>query len=219
MPIEFMLMGSGGSNTPVTVTDEGDSAPDSGTSSAQHTYNSKTVNGASRGYVLLSYYSGVGSTRYVTSATWGGTSMTIERQTVTNGGSGPGAQTWGVAILSIDAASASGDVVINFSGIINDSEITIASTDDEYIGTSDTGAAVSTGTAVLSNLNAPPNGGARLAVAVHVNDPTGMTWTNATELSDLDAGSFQHSAAYDEDSNTSDITVASDVAAVGISVR
>lgn len=201
---------------PIEYTDHGDSAPDSGTTTDTHTFNSKSVTRSSRAYVLLTYrVGGTGSNRVVSSATWGGNSMTIEVQA----NSDSGAEVVGVAILSIAAGDASGNVVVTFDGTANDSEITIVSTDNEVTGTVDTDTADSATTATLNALTAPPSGGARFAVANSPGDTSGMTWGNATEISDLDAGAYRHSAAADVSTNTSDITVASDQVAVGISVR
>jgi hypothetical protein len=210
------LVGFGVGGSDITVIPETDfGAPSSGDGTDTHTFTSPSLSGPEK-YFLVTWRRAVGATT-LDSATWGGAAVTI----LVQGGFDAGGETVGAAIGY--CANASGNIVLNFSLGAN-SYMSLASLSGAVTpGTAvDTDSESANGTADLDSLTTPGDGGARLAVYANQTDTTAVTWTNATEFSDADAGTWRHSAAYDlGDDGTA---IAADGAAageviVGVSIR
>lgn len=209
--------------TGISITDDGDAALSSGTSSTQHTYSSLSSSGPAS-YVLLTWHDG--NSRTLTSATWGGNSCTILFQDVNPTGD---AGELGAALLYISGAQ-SGDLVLNWSNVVFTSNVTVVSLN----GVNNPGAPVDTDSeredsvgssgVDLDSLSSPGAGGIRLAVFVS-NPNSSITWSNAVELSNITAsGFYRHTAAYDlGDDGTTIVPSASGDASkktvVGVSLR
>ncbi len=187
------LIGFGGGGLPVVPTDDGDNAPSSGEGGSAHTYGSLTSTGPVS-VLLITFGNAAGGNPTLDTVTFDGDSMTeLHEATRTTG------EDTGCAIYIIDGAK-SGDVVATWSGTMAASHLTIVSLDHlrdlTAIDVDDAGAASGTGTAMTA-LVGPGNNGIVLAVYANDTDFAGdVTWTNATEISDLDAGTHQHSAAW-----------------------
>ena len=196
----------------ITIVDDGDAAPSSGTGTATHTYNSQTSTGPSSVVALTWFKSGANTT--LSSITWGGVSMSILVQSGTVNASGDNV---GAAICII-AGAQSGNIIATFSGSTGDSEITKVSLDNlQNLTAVDTDAAANDLSALLS----PGAGGIRIGASANNAQSTAVSWTNAIEIADLSIGSSRHSAAYDlgDDGGTISCTGSPRVRTVGVSLR
>lgn len=196
----------------VTIVDDGDAAPSSGAGTATHTYNSQTSTGP-KSALLITWREA--SDFELSTVTWNGNSMNILAQTHFVDANGVGAA---IAIIS---GAQSGNVVLGFSGSVDDSHITKVSLDNLVsIAARDTD--TDTDNVNLDNLTSPGDGGIRLAAFADKSSGNTVSWTNATELSDLDAGAHRHSAAYDLGDDGGTITPSggsTDQAVAGVSLR
>lgn len=186
----------------ITVADDGDFAISSGSGGTAHTFNSVVTTKATS-FALVTWSDA--STLTISSATWGGAACSILAQV----SSGASTRT-GSAILAI-AGAQTGNLVINFSAACDSSRVSAISADGVVSLTPvDTDTSFiefgSSTSCDLDNLTAPGVGGLRLAVGTSFADTTAWTWTNATEVSDLDAGVWRHSAAYDLGNNGTTIS-------------
>ena len=83
------------------------------------------------------------------------------------------------------------------------------------------GAATGTGT-VMTNLLVPGMGGIRIAVYANDTPTTAVTWANAVEQSDVDAGNHRHSVAWVLQNSDDDIDAdgaSDDHQLIGIALR
>lgn len=202
------------------IADDGDAAPSSGVSTSVHTYNSKTSTGPQTILCLTAWDANAPADISPTSVVWGGTSLTKIRGTTTEN---VHASIWGYL-----GGALSGNIVVTFSaGSSNpdDSEITILSYSgiqsltavDSDIGTEETGSSIS-----FDALNTFDADGCFVCCAMNEADTTAVTWTNATERSDLDAGSFRHTVANGTGTPSGTITCSggsADWSFVGVSLR
>ncbi len=183
-------LSAGAGGFAVVPTDDGDFAPTSGTSSSAHTFASMTSTGPAS--VVLIMWNAL-SVRTISTITFDGNSMTELHEA----GRSTGLLN-GCAIYIINGAQ-SGDIVATFSGAAGDSHITIVSLANlrslTAIDVDDAGASSGTGTAMTALTNP---GGRGIVLAVYANDgsATAVTWTNATEIADLDMGLGRHSASW-----------------------
>jgi hypothetical protein len=174
---------------------DGDFAPDSGTGTATHTYNSITagpISAVARSVVAITW-DNAGAVRTVSGVTFDGNTMTELHEAGRSTG-----KNVGCALYVIDG-SQSGDIVVTFSGTVADSHITVLSPEDIISDTpvdvGDAGAATGTGT-IMTNLLVPGMGGIRIAVYANDTGTTAVTWANAVEQVDVDAGNHRHSVAW-----------------------
>lgn len=207
-----MIPGGASGAIAVTVTDDGDVAsPTSGASTSIHRFAAQTSTGP---FSILCI--GINSSSVtLVSAMWNSSAMTIHVQQASSNK--------GCAIASI-AGTQSGEIALTFSGSLTDSSITKLSLNNVRSRTAiDTDAeAHASGGADLDSLASPGIGGIRVAMYVNGTQGTAVSWTNATEVSDFDAGQFRHSVAYDTGPDATAITAdgASDAEAiVGVSWR
>jgi hypothetical protein len=170
--------------------------------------------------VLILSWQSTTTARTLSSATWGGNAVTIHVQTNIDGGS----TCVGVAILSINGAQASGDIVCNFNNTVNLAFITVVSLSNVANQTpidTDSGTSA-TGAADLDSLASPLAGGIRIAGYANVANGTATTWTNATDISDVDVTVLRHASGYDTGDDATAIqanAAADDEAIVGVSWR
>jgi hypothetical protein len=201
----------------ITPVDDGDAAPSSGAGTSTHTFGSQSSTGPFS-FVKITWIEDTGSDRTITSATWGGAATTIPVQEFMPTAVEDGI---GAAILYI-AGAQTGNIVVNFSGDVEDSQITKVSLDNVNTTFIDTDFDAQESTSLnLDALSSPGLGGIRLAVYGNTSDASGCTWTNATEIADLDAGTFRHSAAWDlgDDGTTINCSRSdSDSAIAGLSI-
>lgn len=179
----------------ITIVDDGDAAPSSGTGTATHTYTSLASTGP-YSFALITWVDASDLT--LNSATWGGNACTVYGQ---SGAVGSGGKRPTTSIVGISGAQ-TGNLVLNFSAACDDSEVTVVSLANlQSLTAVDTDSDVrlfSDATACdLNGLTTPGVGGIRLAVYCHSTDTSAISWTNATALADLDAGTYRHTAAYD----------------------
>lgn len=206
----------GGAKPPIPApVDDGDATNSSGL--ASHTYAAQTSTGP---VTVLGITWGDGSSRTLNSATWNGDAVSILVQQVVAMGAGFG----NAAICIIGGGARSGNLVLNFSGTVLDSEITKLSVSNLIsimaIDTDDETSAG--GGADLDSLLSPGIGGIRIGVFANDADTTGVTWTNATEVSDIEVTNHRHSVAYDLGDNATTITAdggAVGEVIVGVSLR
>ena len=201
----------------VTLVDDGDAAPSSGTGTATHTYNSQTSTGPVS-VIAITWDDGGGRT--LDSITWNGVAMTIMVQANVSGGSTaiPGA-----ALCIINGAQ-SGSVVATFDASCDDSEITkISLSNLQSLTPIDTDSESSTsGGSNLDSLASPGTDGIRLTAYAEDNPTASVSWTNATEVSDINGGSWRHSVAYDLGDDATTIEAnggGDDEVHVGVSLR
>lgn len=186
----------------ITVADDGDFAVSSGANTTALTFNSViTTKGTS--FALITWKDA--STLTLSSATWGGNACSILVQQ-----SSGSSTRIGCAIIAISGAQ-TGNLVLNFSAACDDAEVTAISADNVQsltpVDTDATFQEFGSATSVdLDALTAPGVGGVRLAVEAHFSSGTAITWTNATEVSDLATGTYRHSAAYDLGNNGTTIS-------------
>ena len=203
----------------IVPTDDGDAAASSGLPGTIVTWTSASTTGP-HSYALLTYDDGTDAIT-VSSATWGVEACSILEQAQPASGA-----TTGAAILYC-AGAQTGDLVITFSGDVPEAEITKVSlanvVDPDTPVDTDELTSTSATSFDLAALSSPGAGGIRLAVFAHRDDPNTVTWTNASEISDLDVGGYQHSAAYDlgDDATTinASISGANRGSLVGVSLR
>lgn len=205
-PIQFMdgllnpIIGSG-AVADIEITDDGDFALSSGGTTATHTFNS-VVTSRADSFALITWNDD--QTITLDTATWGGNACSILVQATTTA-----ATRRGCAIIH-RAGTQTGNIVLTFSAACTSSHVTAVSLDNLQSSTpvdtdSDVRASGDATSNDLDALAAPGVGGIRLAVQSNSSDTTALTWTNATEVSDLDAGSNRHTAAYDLGNNSSTI--------------
>lgn len=198
----------------IALIDDGDAAPSSGTGGTAHTYSSQTSTGPTS--VLAITWVGDGALRTLSSATWNGNAMSIlvQRSTGSN---------WDRAAFVAISGAQSGAIVLNFSGNVSDSHITkISLTNVQSLTPLDTDSAEGEDAALsLASLSSPGEGGIRLAAIAGAADTVDTTWTNATEIADLDAGVERHSVAYDLGDDGTTISADNDgfQTLVGVSIR
>ena len=205
----------------ITPTLDGDFAPDSGTGTAAHTYNSITagpISAVARSGVAITW-DNAGAVRTVSGVTFDGNAMTESHEA----GRATGLNV-GCAFYIIDD-SQSGNIVVTFDGTVDDSHITVVSLEDVIsetpVDVGNAGAATGTGTS-MTNLLVPGMGGIRIAVYANDTGTTAVTWTNATEQSDVDAGSHRHSVAWVEGNSNDNIKAdgaSDDHQLVGVALR
>lgn len=177
---------------PVSIAIEASSAPDSGTTTNTHTYNSQTSLGTAA--VFISWENSA-AVRTLSSLTWNANPMSILVQTTEASGARPGH-----AIAVIDGAQ-SGNLVAVFSGSCNDSHITIVSlTDVQSLTPIDTAFDDTNALGIdLPALTGVDADGIVLVGFANASNSDAVTWTNATEIADIDAGDInspRHSCAY-----------------------
>lgn len=218
------LAGFGGAAFPaITVTDDGDSAPSSGGGGAAHTYNAKTSTGPHTVLLITAY--DVGGAFTINSVTWNGGAVTQWVQANTSNGSDDVA-----AAIFYVAGAQTGNIVINFSVGVTDSEITILSL-DKLVSTTptdtDTATSNSASGVTLSALDPSARGGVRLAAFANDGATVAITWTwtGHTEASDVNATDSRHGVAYKiNDTSGGSIAAAGDgptrkCALAGVSLR
>lgn len=200
----------------ITIVDDGDAAPSSGTGTATHTYDSQTSTGPHTA-VIITWQDFSDLT--LSSLTWNGDAMSILVQGTTNDGQG-------AAIAIIDGGARSGNLVAVFNAACDDSQITKVSLANLQSMTpvdTDLEADITVGgTADLDSLSSPGVGGIRIAGFANRTETTAVTWSNATELSDLNAGAWRHSAGYDLGDDSAAIAANGDAETeviVGVSLR
>ncbi len=205
----------------ITPTLDGEFAPDSGTGTAAHTYNSIVAGpiSAPAASAVAITWDNAGAVRTVSGVTFDGNAMTP----LHNAGRATGLNV-GCALYAIDG-SQSGDIVVTFDGTVDDSHITVISLEDVLsltpVDVGDAGAATGTGT-VMTNLLVPGLGGFRIAVYANDTQGTAVSWTNADEQSDVNAGAHRHSVAVVENNSDSDIDAdgaSDDHQLIGVSLR
>lgn len=211
------LTGFGGGALPaIEVTDDGDStAESSGGGSNAHTHTSESSTGPIS--ILGAFWSDPTDTT-LNSVTWGGSAVTILVQAHRSN--------IGCAIGIISGAQ-TGNVVLNFSGSVDDSCLTKISLNNLLsMSAKDTDSSTSAaGSASLTALTTPGAGGVRIAVYGSETD-SAVTWTGATEIADFSltsgAATARMSAAYDLGDDSGTITAdvdAADEAICGVSLR
>jgi hypothetical protein len=175
----------------ITIVDDGDAAPSSGGGTSTHTYNTQTSTGPDSGLLITWVNDGILT---LDSGSWNGNALTILEQASKDNAS----EDMGAAIAVV-AGAQSGTLTLTWSGNCADSEITKVSLSNvQSLSAVYTDKEISAESgADLDSLLSPGVGGIRLAVHAHANDASATSWTNATELADLDAGLWRHSAAYD----------------------
>lgn len=184
--------GAGALVRDITVVNDGDAAPSSGLGTATHTYNAKTSTGP---FTLVCItWREANTSRTLNGVTWNGVAMT---SLVNVRGAIGGGDEAGCAIFAI-AGAQSGNIVITFDAGAADSQITILSLANVVSLTPvSTDSEQGSGTATdLDSLLSPGVGGIRIAVLNAAGDTSAITWAVGTEVSDLDAGVWRHSAAY-----------------------
>lgn len=188
--------------TSITIVDDGDAAPSSGTGTSSHTYNSETSTGPAS-VVMFTAENSAAFT--LSSATWNGSSVDILFQDSFDAGSG----TRLCAGFLYASGAQSGNIVLNWSTSVVDSEITIVSLTNLVSSTTvdtDSHGAASVTPVDLDAISSPGQGGIRLAIYCSGENATiSGSWSNATELSYVDAGGFQHTTAYDLGNNSTTI--------------
>lgn len=179
-----------GEGEPVSYNFDGhDLNPDSGLTTDTHTYNSKTTTGP-KSVICIGWADG--SSQTLTSASINGNDAPILVQDNRSTG-----ENVGCAICLVNGAH-SGDVVAVFNGTVDKGALALLSLSNlrshSPKGTDTAGASSGTGTA-LTALTGPGDNG--IVISMYVNDGVigGTTWTNATEISDIDASSFLQSVA------------------------
>lgn len=209
-------MRASGTLADIEITDDGSvAAPTSGAGlgTSTHTYESQTSTGPVS--VLAISASGDPGDNSISGVTWNGNSMTKLVEALEG--------TVGASIWIVSGAQ-SGDIVISSVGAVDRGRITKISLANVYSLTpvdTDTESSGS-GAANLDSLSSPGVGGIRIAMFVNYSNATGVTWTNATELSDNGVGDHRHSAAYDLGDDGTEITAngASDNECIaGVSIR
>lgn len=201
----------------IAPVDDGDFAPTGGTGTAVHTTATMTSTGPDT--VVAITWDNVAAARTVSTVTFNAVGMTelheAGRATDSN---------VGCALYYLTGAL-SGNVVVTFDGTVADSHITILSLDNLISGTAvdvgDAGAATGTGTS-MTNLLVPGMGGIRIGVYANDTGTTAVTWTNATEQSDVDAGAHRHSVAWVEGSSNDNILAdgaSDDHQLIGVALR
>lgn len=201
----------------IAVIDDGDAALSSGGGTSTVTFSAQTSTGPTS-VICITWYKATTATT-LSSITWNGSAMSILEQINRDAGS----DTMGAAIAIIDGAQ-SGDVVATFAASVSESEITKLSLTNVQsltaVDTDEEGAAA--GGSDLAALTSPGLGGVRIAAFANLGSAVAVTWSNATEVSDLDAGTYRHSVAYDlgDDATTIVATGGSnDEVHVGVSLR
>jgi hypothetical protein len=188
----------------IAITDDFTGGPSSGAGTSAHTYSSKTSTQSSV-LVLLSYQDSGSDT--VSSVTWNGVSGTILVQNVST----VDTNRQGVAIVGWTGGTLSGNIVVNFSASVTNSYVTIASLSNLVsltpITTGSVAYASGVSTAASLTLTTPGIGGIRVYLWNRFNNTAGAltTWTGATELSDVDVGSWTHSTAYSLGNNSGSV--------------
>jgi len=184
----FTNQGAIGGAPAITVIDDGDYSQSG--SSDPFTFTATSTGPVT--VVVVTYSNASFSARTISGVTFDGNAMdelVQHNSTVT--------QTVGSGIYIIDGAQ-SGTVSVNMSGTTNDGHITVLSlenlqsttavdTDEDYHATS---------TTTLSALTNPGSGGVVIVGYSNGEDTSAITFTNATELDDLDAGTMRHGVAY-----------------------
>lgn len=205
----------------IAVTDDGDAQSSSGAGTATLTFNSQTSTGP-HSVIGITWHKAT-TTTTLSSATWGGSSMSILEQIAYD----PGNDCIHCAICII-AGAQTGNIVLNFAATITDAEITKLSLSNLQSMTAvDTDEeSASAGGSDLDSLTTPGTGGVRLAVLMNLGSATAVTWSNASEVSDLSvtsgAESWRHSMAYDLGDDSGAIAGnggSNDEAHVGVSLR
>ncbi len=217
----FAPIGWRGALRDITVTDDGDAQSSSGAGTNTLTWTSQTSTGP-HSVVLISWHKATTATT-LSSITWSGVAMTILEQIAYDPGNDPihGA-------IAIIAGAQSGSIVATFAATITDAEITKLSllnlNSMTAVDTDEESAAA--GGSDLDSLASPGVGGIRLALLTNLGAATGVTWSNATEVSDLQvtsgAESWRHSAAYDLGDDATAIAGnggSNDECHVGVSLR
>ena len=212
------LAGFGTPRGAVGIIDDGGQAVDSGAGTGTHTFNSVTSTGPHT-YVIASMDDSFEVS--LDSYTFDGNSMT---KLVDRAGPSVGGVRSRVAILYI-AGAQSGDVVLGWSGGADNSYISVVScnnVNDPTGGDTDTGQTTSGSAMTLNALSSPGAGGVRLVGLVNEGGTASVSWTNATEIRDVDAGTHRHAVAYDEGDDSGNITgsfSSTDGCMVGVAIR
>ena len=198
---------------PVELTDDGDNAiQDTGFGTDTHTHDDQSSTGP---VSVLAIFWRDADDIALSGVTWGGATVAILVQAHrANAG----------AAIAIIKGAQTGDVVLTFADIVNDTSLTVMSLKNlrsrSAIDT-DTSTHASGG-ASLTSLASPGVGGIRIAAWTNDDDTNTVTWTGATEISDVDGSSHRFSAAYDlgDDNGTITANGGSDEEAIcGVSLR
>lgn len=176
----------------VTQVDDGDFAPTSGAATSSHTWSSLSSTGPTT-VIIVTWRSNL-SPRTLNSATFDGINLIIAVQD-----NQPTAfDSIGSAILIVSGTFSSKSLVLNWSGTMSDSHITVLSL-----------ANLISLTPKSTDFNHAPTGNGDPLIALNDAGAKGITiagfgnrgstsaisWANAVERSDLDAGAFRHSCA------------------------
>lgn len=225
-PIQFLdglldkPMGVGLSVPDITITDNGDTAM-SGGGTATRTTIATVMSTEATGVIVITWETSVDAVT-LTDLTWGGNAMSILEQEHTN----LGATEVGAAIAVISGVQ-SGSVVGTFSGNVDGSATVtaISLTDVQSLTAVDTDKNTGNGVDIsLTALTSPGSGGIRIVGFANVTQTSSaVTWTGATEISDVTPGSnMRHSAAYSLGDSSATITADSaenTQVIVGVSLR
>ena len=135
------------------------------------------------------------SSRTLSSITLDGNAMTILVNKIQGGGP---SDDLGVAIAIIAQGASSVDLSATFSATPNNINFTVISLQNlvsmTAIDTDSNGASSGSGSPMTA-LTGPGAGGIIIAGYTNTVDTAAVTWTNATEIADLDDGSYRASAA------------------------
>lgn len=180
----------------IVVTDEGDHAPTSGAGGSSHTIASLSAAGP---FVVVAVTATDNEGDFAfTGATWNGVAGTL----VVQSPDADDSTDWIVCALFAWRGAQSGNLVIDFNDNVDASYVTVLSLSNVLSDTpldtgSDDNESNEGGSGLdCSGLSTFADGCATIVVYANNADGSSVTWTNATEVSDIDGGRHRHSVAY-----------------------